>query len=96
MSDPRNFDLSTFQVQGSAGMDAYFKRDASLVTPISKGMKRVASLQDLSGFTRLSNETLIHKSTQDLWAIRREPSGSLFVERMFDDHGGPLKASSTK
>jgi len=89
MSD-RNFDLGGFEVQGSAGLDAFFAREPAIVTP-SKGMRRVASLQDLNGFVRLSNDTLIHKADRDLWAIRRQGDGSMFVERMFDDSGSPLK-----
>jgi len=90
MSDQRNFDLGGFQVQGSTGLDAFFAREPSIVTP-SKGMRRVASLQDLNGFVRLSADTLVHKADRDLWAIKRQSDGSMYVERMFDDNGTPLK-----
>ena len=92
MADFRNFDLGSFEVQGSTGLDAFFARDPSLVTP-SKGMRRVASIQDLSPFLRLSVDTLIHKADKDLWAIRKQDDGSLCVERMFDDRGSPLKGA---
>lgn len=91
MSTPKNFDLSTFQVQGSAGLDAFFAREPQVVTPTPKGRLRVASLQQLAPFTRLGNETLIHKSDKDLWAIKREADGSMVIERMFDDNGSPLR-----
>lgn len=86
----RNFDLSTFEVQGSTGLDALFEREPQMVTP-TKGRLRVASLQDLTPFQRLSAETLIHKSEKDLWAIKRQGDGSMVIERMFDDNGAPLK-----
>ena len=86
----RNFDLSGFEVQGSTGLDAFFSREPEIVTP-TKSRVRVASIRDLSPFIRLSNDELIHKAERDLWSIKREPNGSMFVERMFDDNGSPLK-----
>jgi len=82
------FDLSEIQGQGSYGLDALFAREPKLVSPTHR--RRIASLGDLSGFLRLSNETLIHKSERDLWALRRE--GDQFViELLFDDDGNPVK-----
>jgi hypothetical protein len=86
----RNFDLSRFEVQGSTGLDAFFSREPEIVTPTPHRV-RVASIRDLSPFIRLSNDELIHKAERDLWSIKREPSGSMYVERMFDDNGSPLK-----
>lgn len=86
----RNFDLSGFEVQGSTGLDAFFSREPEIVTP-AKSRVKVASIRDLSPFIRLSNDELIHKAERDLWSIKREPNGSMFVERMFDDNGSPLK-----
>jgi hypothetical protein len=92
MSDIHDFDLSGFEVQGSTGLDCFFQREPEIVTPTKKPSRiRVASIQDLSGFTRISSDTLIHKSDRDLWAIKRQGDGSLFVERQFDDNGDPLK-----
>ena len=88
MSD-RDFDISSFEVQPSTGLDCFLTRNAHMVTPFRQ---RVASIQDLSSFIRLSTDELIHKSTRDLWTIRRQGDGGLFVERTFDDTGAPLKA----
>ena len=88
MSD-RDFDISTFEVQPSTGLDCFLARNATMVTPIRK---KVASIQDLGPFVRLSADELVHKSTRDLWTIRRQGDGGLFVERTFDDNGSPLKA----
>ena len=87
-----DFDFSQFETSGSSGIDALFQREASLVTPVPGSHKRrVASLRDLAGFTRVSAETLVHKSDRDLWAICREANGSFVIERLFDDNGTPLK-----
>jgi hypothetical protein len=88
MSD-LDFDISKFEVQPSTGLDCFLARNASMVTPTRR---KVASIQDLSSFVRLSADELVHKSTRDLWTIRRQGDGGLFVERTFDDNGAPLKA----
>lgn len=88
MSD-RDFDISTFEVQPSTGLDCFLERNATMVTPLRK---KVASIQELSSFVRLSADELVHKSTKDLWTIRRQGDGGFFVERAFDDNGAPLKA----
>jgi len=85
------FDLKNIEVQGSFGLDAFLEREPSVVTPTKTARRKVASLQDLAGFTRLSNDTLVHKSDQDLWSIQKDADGSLYVERMFSDDGTPLK-----
>lgn len=52
---------------------------------------RVASLAKLAGeYQRVANNTLIHRSTRDLWSFRRDGQ-EYILERMFDDQGGPLK-----
>lgn len=52
---------------------------------------RLASLGDLTSFfTKVGSDTLIHKSTRDLWALKQDASGFL-IERLFDDSGEPLK-----
>jgi len=84
MSD---FDLKCFEVSGSTGIDALFQREPALVRP----RIRVASCRDLAAFTRVSEDTLVHKSDRDLWALRREADGKYYIERMFDDASGPLK-----
>ncbi len=88
MSD---FDLGDIQGSGASGLDALFEREPQLVRPMKTGRVRVASLQQISGFERTSAETLVHKSNRDLWAIRKEGDGQFYIERLFDDHGGPLK-----
>lgn len=89
MSDPKKFDLGQIQVTGATGIDALLAREPQMVTP--KSRVRVASIQQLNGFQRISADTLIHKSDRDLWTIRKDAEGALVIERMFDDNGTPLK-----
>jgi hypothetical protein len=68
---------------------------AKFVAPEGLGGKtafvRVASLGDLTSFfTKVGGDTLIHKSTRDLWALKQDAGGYL-IERLFDDQGEPLK-----
>jgi hypothetical protein len=59
---------------------------------LSAGPVRVASLGDLSGFFRVSNDTLIHKAQKDLWAIKESNNGEVIIERLFDPSTNePLK-----
>ena len=54
-------------------------------------VRRIASLGDLTSFfTKVGSDTLIHKSTRDLWALKQDAGGFL-IERLFDDNGEPLK-----
>jgi hypothetical protein len=87
---PKTFDLGQIQVTGSSGLDALFEREPGIVTP-SKSRMRVASIGGLANFRRVNAETLIHKSDQDLWSVKREGNGALVIERMFSDDGTPLK-----
>lgn len=85
------FDLSQMEVSGAVGLDALFQREAHILSPHKTGRTKVASIQDLSGFVRLSADTLIHRSNKDLWALKKEADGNYFVERLFDDNGEPIK-----
>lgn len=88
MSD---FDLGSMDMGGASGMDALFEREPGMVTPQKVASKiRVASCSQLKGFTRLSAETLIHKSDRDLWTLKAE-GDKFYIERLFDDNGTPLK-----
>ncbi len=89
---PFNYDLGSIQTAPESGMDAFLSRNQEMVTPLKLASRRVkvSSLQDLAAYTRVSNETLVHRSNRDLWAIRKEADG-LVIERLFDDVGEPLK-----
>ena len=85
-----DFDLKDIQTAGSSGLDALFEREPQIVQPRTARI-RVASLQQLKPFERTSSETLVHRSERDLWAIRKEADGNMYIERLFDDSGNPLK-----
>jgi len=89
--------MSDFKVNdiqgGSSGMDAFFESEPQIITPygqktaVAKPQRiKLGSLAQLDGFHRLSAETLVHKSTQDLWSIKREGNGEYFIERLFQDN----------
>lgn len=94
--------MNTFkldQIQtGPSGLDAFFEREPQILQPFGQKSAsspkptrvKVGSLAQLNGFSRISAETLVHKSTQDLWSITRE-GGDLYIQRLFSDEGGPLK-----
>jgi hypothetical protein len=84
-----DFDFKDMESTSASGIDALFETEPKLVTPTPR--VRLASLQQLQGFTRVAVDTLIHKSDRDLWALRKEADGSFFIERLYDDNGQPLK-----
>jgi hypothetical protein len=87
----RDYDLGQFQPSAASGIDALFEREPQLVTAAKPKKMRVASLNQLVAFERVSAETLIHKSDRDLWALKKEGDGKFYIERLFDDNGQPLK-----
>jgi hypothetical protein len=85
----QDFEINSIQGQPAPGIDALFAQQPRLVEA-KKGRRMVASVSDLKSFTRISAESLIHKSEHDLWALKREGT-QFFIERLFDDNGEPLK-----
>lgn len=51
---------------------------------------RVSSLGDLSDFLRVSSDTLVHKSTKDIWSFKKEGEDYV-IERMLGEDDVPLK-----
>lgn len=88
-----DFDLADMETVASNGLDSLFAREAHLTSPhkYPKSRVKVASIQQLQGFTRLSSETLVHKSEKDLWSLQRDKNGDFYMSRLFDDNGEPLK-----
>lgn len=81
----------------ASGLDAFFEREPQVISPgpvpqtkKASVRRKVGSISDLNGFIRASSDTLVHKSTNDLWALRQEGEG-YFIERLFNDDGAPLK-----
>lgn len=90
-----NYDFKDME-SGATGMDAFFVNEPSATSPFGQKAAaakaprvKVASLSQLEGFTRTASDTLIHKSTQDLWSIKRE-GGEFVIQRLFQD-GSPVK-----
>lgn len=82
---------------GASGLDAFFQNEPTATSPFGQKAAAVAkptrmkvgSLAQLQDFTRTASDQLIHKSTQDLWSIKRE-GGDFVIERLFQD-GPPVK-----
>lgn len=87
----KDYDLGQIQSSAACGIDALFEQEPQLVTAKMPKKVRVASLQQLVGFKRVSQDTLIHKSDRDLWSLKKEGDGKFYIERLFDDNGTPLK-----
>lgn len=92
-----NYKLSDIQPSGATGLDALLASEPQIVSPVGQAKAppppqrvRIGSLQQLAGFHRVSADTLVHKSTNDLWALRKD-GDDLFIERLFQDDGQPLK-----
>jgi hypothetical protein len=93
-----DFDLGDIQSSGGAGMDDFLASEPQKVATAARSKTaavktarvKIGSLQQLDGFQRISSDTLIHKSTQDLWALRKVGEEYL-IERLFQDNGQPLK-----
>jgi hypothetical protein len=102
MSNYKDFDLGAVQAS-TGGMDAFFEdgpkevnlyakaAEESTEKTASTGRRKVASVADLSEFSRRSASTLVHKSDKDLWSLQKDAKGEYFIERMFDDQDAPLK-----
>ena len=93
-----NYNLGDIDSGPTGGLDAFFAAEPQIVTPTGQTntaaqkplRQKVASLQQLAGFHRLSAETLVHKSTNDLWTLRKEGE-DFYIERLFQDNGQPQK-----
>jgi hypothetical protein len=85
-----DFELGSIEGQGFPGLDALFDQQPQLVQART-GRRIVATCADLRNFVRISSDTLVHKSNNDLWTLRKEADGKFYVERLFDDNGEPLK-----
>ena len=96
-----NFDVGSIDTGDATGMDAFFASEPQIVSPVGVAAQieaqrpappriKVTRVSQLDGFVRTSSDQLINKSTQDLWAIRKN-GDEFFIERLFQDDGEPLK-----
>lgn len=76
-------------------MTDYYKLAKNEVAKLSfDGRKKiaVATVSDLAEFIHVGSDTLIHKSTRDLWRLSTDDNGNSAIERLFDEEE-PLKDS---
>jgi len=57
----------------------------NFLTMEKKGYVKVSSM-DLTNFMKKSDDTLIHKSTKDLWKMFKDADGNIYIKRLFDDN----------
>lgn len=88
MSDLDNFNFDLGDITStSTGLDHFFEARKTAST----SRRKVASLEDLSGYVRVAEDTLVHRSSQELWSLQRDTTGEFYVERLFNADGDPLK-----
>lgn len=63
------------------------RKKASSVAKMSKGA------MDLNEFLKLGGDSqdLVHKATQDLWSLKTSPQGEVYLARLFNEDGQPIK-----
>jgi hypothetical protein len=91
--DFKDFNLDSIESSGGTGIDSFLEVHSESDVPMKKNAStrvKIASLEQLNPFHRISAETLVHKSTKDLWTVTRENDG-LYIQRLFRDDGTPLK-----
>ena len=65
------------------------KQVDSFLSPPPRGAVKLASI-DISEFLKVSDDTLIHKSKQELWKMYKDAEGDIYISRLFDE-GSILK-----
>lgn len=59
---------------------------------LSQDKVKLSSFDQLLAFTRIGDETLVHKAEKDLWRITEGKNGEAVIERLFDPSTNqPLK-----
>ena len=98
MSDISDFNLDSIQTGECTGMDAFFAKEPQIVSPVgttkaapAQPRIKVGRTSQLNGFVRISEDMLVNKATQDLWAIKKHGDNDYYIERLFADDGSPLK-----
>jgi uncharacterized protein len=80
--DHKSKSASVLSVATVEGIDHYLENNNSI---------KVASLDDLFSFDRVSKDHLIHKCNHDLWQIDTDKEGNVQITRLFDETGDPIK-----
>ena len=88
--DLSTYDISQIDLDDSDGMDVYLNEREEPNVRVAEQKKasrrvKVASLKQLEPFVRTSSETLINKSTRDMWALGKTEEGDYYIERLFDE-----------
>lgn len=79
-------DIDFDSISGSIDMFFEPKKEPRVA---SSGKIRVSGASDLSGYVRVSSDTLVRVSQQDFWRIGKDDEGH-FIERLVNDDSGPI------
>jgi hypothetical protein len=89
-----DYKLSSIETAPASGLDSFLATDTSVLGQAGAATlkaiqaadrKVIASLADLAGFTRVASDTLVHKSTQDFWSLRKGDGDTYVIERLIDN-----------
>lgn len=94
LGDTTSFNGKVFVLWDDGKMRAIHNGHLKLAGPNRKTARRfsirTSTLGDIGSLFAQAGQDLVHKSTKDLWSLRKE--GEDFVlERLFDESGAPLK-----
>lgn len=70
--------ISDLGIRTASVIDSFFSDN-------NKDIKKISSGLDLTEFLKVSDDTLVHKSTQDLWEVLKDKKGNTYIKRLFDD-----------
>jgi len=85
---PNNYD-TLFDPKRGGSVKLYIEdlnsRTSSIDNFLSEDTQfRTITAMDLTEFMKVSDETLIHKSTRDLWTMTKDADGNVFIHRKFN------------
>lgn len=84
--------VDSFLSQGADSSEPLFSEKGGSSISSEDTRVRIASVDQLKGFTRVSSNTLVRMSEKDLWGLKEDEDGEFIIERLFDEDGNPLKA----
>ena len=61
----------------ASAVDSFFSSGGEII--------KISSAMDLTEFMKLSDDTLIHKSTKDLWKVFKNENNDICIKRLFDN-----------
>ncbi len=73
-----NEDIIDLNSRTSSSIDSFLSSNTNNIIKVSSNL-------DLTDFMKLSDDTLIHKSSKDIWQVMRDKSGNVFIKRLIEE-----------